>query len=182
MLTVFVAALALALSDPPPVADAALPPPIAADADRDDSSIFGRELSRDALFLASSTSPWDEPERHMALVGEGHEPFAFHTADEERPWVRLDLGSVRPITGLSIVNRTDGNGVRTTALVVAISTDGAAWNEIGTLAGPLPRWSASIRTADGRPREARFVRLMLPAKGMLHLSRVQVFGPGGGAS
>jgi hypothetical protein len=149
---------------------------LSGDADLTDRQRFGTVISTDAIIRCSSTSPWDEPERHLALVGAGHEPFAFHTAEEDRPWVQIDLGEVRAVTGIAIRNRTDANGSRTTALAIAVSRDGRAWNEITTVEGPAERWSVSLLDEKDAARDARFVRLTLPSKGFLHLSQVQVYG------
>lgn len=149
-----------------------------ADVDLSDRARYGTVISSDAIIRCSSTSPWDEPEYHLALVGEGRVPFAFHTAEEDRPWVQIDLGKARPITGAAITNRTDGNGARTTGLALSVSTDGVAWNEVASIEGPAASWSVSLLDGDA-PREARYLRLTLPSKGYLHLSRVQVYGRGG---
>lgn len=149
-----------------------------ADVDLSDRARFGTVISEDALLRCSSTSPWDEPEFHMSLLGEGHEPFAFHTAEEAQPWVQVDLGRVRRLTGVAIRNRTDGNGARTSSLRMSVSTDGAAWNEVATADGPAPEWNLSLLNGDA-PREARYLRVALGSKGYLHLSRLRVYGKEG---
>ncbi|MFO0827816.1 MAG: discoidin domain-containing protein [Phycisphaerales bacterium] len=140
-----------------------------------DAQRFGHVVSSDALVRTSSTSPWDEPERHLSLVGDGHAPFAFHTAEEDAPWAWIDLGESRQVTGVAIDNRSDGNGVRTRELAIAISNDGKAWTDVTTLVGPKPQWTASLLDGDA-PRSARYLRITLASKGFLHLSRVRVWG------
>jgi hypothetical protein len=151
---------------------------LAGDIDLTNRQRYGTIISSDAIIRCSSTSPWDEPERHLALLGAGHEPFAFHTAEEDRPWVQVDLGEVRPVTAIAIRNRTDANGARTTALAISVSRDGRAWNEVATVDGPSERWSVSLldEEANAAPRDARYVRVTLPSKGFLHLSQIQIYG------
>lgn len=156
-------------------ASMAAPP---SDVDLDDLARFGSVVSSDAILRCSTTSPWDEPEHHLALLGQGHEPFAFHTAEEERPWVQIDLGKAQPVTAVWIRNRTDGNGARTTKLVVSVSGDGNAWNEVATVEGPKDEWSISLLDGEN-PRTARYVRVALGTKGYLHLSQVRIHGRGG---
>lgn len=157
---------------------AALAASAPADVDLQDRARFGTVVSTDAILRCSSTSPWDEPEYHLSLLADGHEPFAFHTAEEERPWVQIDLGKAQPVTAVWIRNRTDGNGARTTKLAVSISSDGAAWNEVATADGPTAEWSISLLDGE-KPRTARFVRVALGGKGYLHLSQLRIYGRGG---
>ncbi len=152
-------------------------PPVPVDADLNDAKTYGAVISREALPRVSSTSSWDEPEHHLDLFAEGHAPYAFHTSDEERPWLQVDLGRAQPITGIAITNRTDGNGARTTALTISLSDDAIAWKEIATIDGPKERWNVSLLNGES-PRIARYVRLTLPSKGFLHLSGVRVYGRG----
>jgi F5/8 type C domain len=148
------------------------------DVDLTDARRFGSVISKDSIIRCSSTSPWDEPEYHLSLLGQGHEPFAFHTAEDDRPWVHIDLGRAERVTGVSIRNRTDGNGARTKALAISLSTDGIAWNEITAVEGPRSEWNVSLLDGEAA-RDARYVRITLPEKGFLHLSRVHVYGRGG---
>lgn len=148
------------------------------DADLNEKARFGSVISGDSILRCSSTSPWDEPEFHLSLLGPGHDPFAFHTAEEDRPWVQIDLGRARQVTGIAIANRSDGNGGRTRGLAISISTDAIAWNEVASVSGPKADWSVSLLEGD-RPREARYVRITLSERGYLHLNRVRVYGRGG---
>jgi hypothetical protein len=106
---------------------------------------------------------------------------AFHTEAEPEPWWRVDLGAVQPIAEVRLYNRMDDSEMpgRADRITIALSDDGVGWRRVyarrekgsfGGVDGRPLRWRPS------RPVAARFVRLELPG-GVLHLERVEVFGP-----
>lgn len=135
-----------------------------------------RIISRDALLLLSSTSPYDTPEHHLDLFAEGHKPCAFHTATEDRPWIRVDLGSRRTITGLEIVNRTDAWHERIQGLEISVSDDGAKWTKVAEAEGGRKEWVVPIGAAGAPSVRGRYIKLQLTNRECFHLSRLAVRG------
>lgn len=140
------------------------------------SAAADRVVSDKALLLLSSTSRYDTPEHHLDLFDAGHKPCAFHTASEDKPWVRIDLGSTRTITAIEIVNRTDGWHGRIEGLEISVSDNGTDWQKVADAPGGKAEWLVEVPTVDGRPANGRYVRIQMTNKECFHLSRVAVRG------
>jgi hypothetical protein len=128
----------------------------------------------------STTSFWsfdDDPVKDAAGANNGivtgH--FGFHTAIEDRPWWQVDLLQMSPISQIRIYNRLTC-AERAANLQVFLSADEQNWqiahSQNGIFGGadgnPLIVWLES-------PRLARFVRVQLPNKGVLHLDEIEVY-------
>ncbi len=135
-----------------------------------------RIVSDKALLLLSSTSHYDTPEHHLDLFDAGHKPCAFHTASEDKPWVRIDLGSTRTITAIEIVNRTDGWHGRIEGLEISVSDNGTDWQKVADAPGGKAEWLVEVPKVDGRPVKSRYLRIQMTNKECFHLSRVAVRG------
>lgn len=135
-----------------------------------------RIISRDALLLLSSTSPYDTPEHHLDLFADGHKPCAFHTAAEDRPWIRVDLGARRTITGVEIVNRTDAWHERIQGLEISVSDDGSTWTTVAQADGGRKEWSIAIGAPGSPPVRGRYLKVQLTNRECFHLSRLAVRG------
>ncbi len=103
----------------------------------------------------------------------------FHTQKEQNPWWQVDLGSRAKLGRIVIWNRTEAQLAtqRAKRLVVRLSTDGKAWEQIyrhdgtpfhGIKGGPPLTVSAS-------GNKARFVRVGLADNEYFHLDEVEVF-------
>jgi len=93
----------------------------------------------------------------------------FHTKDEQNPWFQYDLGTRMQFSSMTIRNRGDGERARAVPLVVEVSDDGKNFREIARQNDEFSVWKQSF------PKQtARFVRVRVPRKSMLHLEAVQV--------
>jgi hypothetical protein len=96
--------------------------------------------------------------------------FFFHTQEEKQPWFQLDLQRPWTISRLSISNRQDCCQERAVPLVVEVSRDGKEWQEAARRKEAFDVW-----TPEFDPIAARYVRLRVGKRSILHLSEVQVF-------
>lgn len=93
----------------------------------------------------------------------------FHTKDEQNPWFQYDLGAPTQFSSMTIKNRQDGNRERAVPLVVEVSDDGRSYREVARQNDEFSVWKPSF------PKQtARYVRLRVARKSMLHLESVQV--------
>ncbi len=140
---------------------------------------WGRLLSRDATFTASSTSRWDDPALHPRLLDPraDNPPFVFHTAIDEHPWIRVDLGGVHRLTAVEIGNRP-GYEDRAAGLALSVSEDGRTWRRLWTAPRAARRWEVPLRDLAGAPVPARYLKLEIrpdpPAP--LHLRSLRIWG------
>ncbi len=95
--------------------------------------------------------------------------FFFHTMEEEKPWIEIDLGGKKHFSAIRIVNREDCCGERAVPLVVEVSNDHKTWREIARRDDTFNTW-----TKDFPPVAAHYVRVSLTKKGILHLRHISV--------
>jgi hypothetical protein len=94
----------------------------------------------------------------------------FHTLEEDAPTLVLDLGTVQRVHKLEVTNRIDCCRDRALPLEAAVSIDGVAWKHVAHRRFEFREWTASFS-----PIAARFVRLRVPRRSLLHLARVAVY-------
>jgi hypothetical protein len=97
--------------------------------------------------------------------------YFFHTQEEERPWLEIDLGAPRNVAAVRVVNRKDCCRERATPLAVEVATAPNRFREVARFVEPI-----TDRTLEFEPVPARYVRVRAVDKTLLHLSRVRVFG------
>jgi hypothetical protein len=95
--------------------------------------------------------------------------YFVHTNTDEPAWVEFDLGKVQSISALRIDNRKECCFERAAPLTVEVSTDGKTWKEVARRKNQFNTWRPSFPTV-----QARKVRVVLPKRGILHLSRVRI--------
>jgi hypothetical protein len=95
--------------------------------------------------------------------------FFFHTLEDDRPWVELDLGGKRRFSSIRIVNREDCCAERAVPLAIEVSQDHKTWREIARRTETFNTW-----TKDFAPVTARYVRAIGLKKGILHFRRFSV--------
>ncbi|MBT3361763.1 MAG: sulfatase-like hydrolase/transferase [Rhodospirillales bacterium] len=104
----------------------------------------------------------------------------FHTQQEQDPWWQVDLGSVVPLSQIVLWNRTGGGSAvqRARQLVVRLSADGQAWEEIYRHDGSLfYGFSGGVPLTVSAPgKTARYVRVGLADNEYFHLDEVEVYG------
>jgi hypothetical protein len=129
-----------------------------------------RDIAANRPWRASSTTSYGC--KPPAQTCEESQDYFFHTADEARPWVELDLGSVRKIAGVRVENRKDCCAERAVPLVLEVSNDQNHFREIARKDDTFHSWKV-----DFPPIEARYVRLAVNRRTILHLAQVRVLRP-----
>jgi len=123
---------------------------------------IGRDLALGKPFVTSSSSASCIPRTQC-------EGLLFHTQEERNPWVEFDLGSVVSVRRVEVRNRADCCGERAIPLVVELSTDRQSYSEVARADDAFSEWIAKFSA-----QPARYVRLRVPRKSMLHLEAVAV--------
>jgi len=93
----------------------------------------------------------------------------FHTENEFFPWVEIDLGAPRTVRRVEVWNRDNCCAERATPLAAEVSDDRATWSEVARRTVDFGKWTAVFP-----PRTARFVRLRVLKRSVLHLQRIAV--------
>jgi hypothetical protein len=127
--------------------------------------MLGPNLAAGKPFRLSSTfSGWA-----ACVASTGCAGLMFHTETEPNPWVELDLGMPQKVSRVEVINRGDCCADRATPLVVEVSTDRAVWTPVARRKEPFGSWTASFPA-----RVARYVRLSVPRRTVLHLQAIAV--------
>ncbi|ACK51654.1 methyltransferase FkbM family [Methylocella silvestris BL2] len=102
--------------------------------------------------------------------------YAFHTAEEARPWWQVDLGALTSIDQVMVFNRLDIAADRAFSFVLKLSSDGQRFEQVYARSGE------PFGGADGNPARiklngavAQYVRIELAGGGYLHLDQVEVY-------
>ena len=131
-------------------------------------TVDGAEIATGKPFVASSVSP------SFGLVGRTNEPVLFdlffHTLEEDHPWIKIDLERVESVGRFTINNRRDCCAERAIPLVVEVSLDAEAWTQVARRDEAFSDWTATIN-----PIKARHIRISVPRRTPLHLTRVLVW-------
>jgi len=136
--------------------------------------------------LQSSISQWSchptlAGDAGGAVSGEVEDKASFHTALEDAPWWRVDLGSTCNITEVWLFNRIESHdlAMRAARLAVDIGASEDEYTEVTRYEADTP-----FGGADGTPLvlrfppliTGRFVRIRLLHRNFLHLNQVEVYG------
>jgi hypothetical protein len=95
------------------------------------------------------------------------ESMAFCTDAEDGPWIEFDFGKPTRFSSMTIENRRDCCADRAVPLIVEVRSDGSEYREVIRRAQVFKVWSPTFQ-----PVSARFVRLRVPRKTLLHLKTV----------
>jgi F5/8 type C domain len=127
-----------------------------------------RDIARGRPYKTSSTYPGvgcKSPDQDCP-----ESPFYFfHTLDDERPWVEIDLGGKRRFSAVRLINREDCCGERAVPLAIEVSTDHKTWREIARRDDTFNTWYK-----DFPPVTAHYVRAIALHKTLLHLRRFSI--------
>jgi hypothetical protein len=93
----------------------------------------------------------------------------FHTTEEENPWLEIDLLKATPVSRIEVDNRADSGADRAVPLRVELSLDGQRFWTVAQLDEPFTTWNATFTK-----QPARYVRLTVMRRSILHLERVSV--------
>jgi hypothetical protein len=133
-----------------------------------DLGVSFRDLAEGKTYRSSSTygnGGCRSPEQSCA-----ESPFFFfHTVEEEKPWVEIDLARPTEISELIVKNRSDCCADRAVPLIVEVSTKRSRWKTVARIDATFDEWNPSFP-----PVEARYVRLKATRKTLLHLERVRI--------
>ncbi len=96
-----------------------------------------------------------------------------HSRKQNRPWIRIDLGKLRTVRKVVVVNRLeniDRFGARAVPLLIEVSGDGKAYKQFARRNDQFTTW-----TAKGQAIQARYVRLTALKNTELHLNEVEIY-------
>jgi hypothetical protein len=127
-----------------------------------------QNLAAGKAWKASSSLFDCHPEQ--AECGGAKTRIFFHTRDEQDPWLQYDLGAPTAFSSVRVDNRQDGEGARAVPLVVEVGDDGQHFRQVARRDDDFSSWSASFPSVT-----ARYVRLRVARKSMLHLEEVDVY-------
>lgn len=130
-------------------------------------ALQGPDLAANKSWRASSKQ-FDCHPKDMECGGARSAMF-FHTTEEEKPWVEIDLGSGQKISRVEVVNREDCCLERAVPLIVEVSNDRNTFQEVARRTETFREWETTFA-----PVTARYVRVRVDRRSILHLVRVTV--------
>ncbi|MEX0314621.1 MAG: alpha-L-fucosidase [Allomuricauda sp.] len=143
-----------------------------------------KRITENISFNFSSKDPeWHNSTDVYQLIKEGHinAPYTFHTQKEQQPYVVLDLGEEKKISGLIVKNRADCCQERAKKLKLWVSVDGKKWDLDWEAKTSQEIWQIPLFTntmgASVKGRELRYLKLGIENedKEFLHLKNIAVF-------
>lgn len=93
----------------------------------------------------------------------------FHTNDEDKPWVEIDLGEPVTFSEVVVHNRSDCCQERATPLMIEAGNDAKHLVQIARREEPFDVWHARFKS-----QTSRYLRLTVPRRSILHLERIEV--------
>lgn len=105
-------------------------------------------------------------ERYCASA---HTDIFFHTLEERNPWLEIDLGKPTSFSLVEVTNRSDCCPDRAVPLVIEVGNDQTQWREVARRRDTFSKWRAEFA-----PTTARYVRLRVTRRSLLHLEKVAV--------
>jgi hypothetical protein len=135
----------------------------------------GAERQEARLDLARG-KPWKTSSPHLMFGCKSPDQtcpesptFFFHTQEDDKPWVVIDLGVKSRFSSLRIKNRIGCCPERAVPLLVEVSNDQKKWKQVARREEPFDVWKPKFK-----PENARYVRVRAARKTWLHLSFVRV--------
>lgn len=98
--------------------------------------------------------------------------YFFHTEEQDRPWIEIDLGKPQTIAGLRVDNRKDCCAERIVPIVVEVSRDQQKFTEVARRDEGFRTWRTEFD-----PVAARYVRIRSTRRTIMHLARVRILSP-----
>ncbi|HKY38366.1 MAG TPA: discoidin domain-containing protein [Polyangiaceae bacterium] len=95
--------------------------------------------------------------------------YLFHTQDEEGPWVEIDLKQPQEFSAVDVINRRDCCQDRVLPAVIEVSKNGTRWKEVSRRTESFSTWHAKFA-----PQTARYVRVRVARRSVLHLAGIAV--------
>ncbi len=141
-------------------------------------ALAGAAAIHRAQVLAETQFAWEASSKYPAEKGCespqqecAESRFFFCTDNEDKPWIRFDLGETRSISRVLVKNRTDCGGCaeRAVPLAIEVSEDGKSWKEVARQTDSFEEWKAKFPA-----EQARWVRLRAQKRTFLHLQQVRI--------
>jgi len=133
-----------------------------------DTIRWRNDYARTASWVASSKYPeYGCPSPGQDCEGKG--PYFFATAEEDSPWLVMDLGAVEQFSRVQVKNREDCCFERATPLILEVSVDKKTWKEVARRKEVFKTWNVQLE-----PTSARWLRFRVEKTTNLHFSRVRV--------
>ena len=132
----------------------------------------GKLASEKGLIWTSSTSKWDNPHEHPALLTP--EGGTFHTAKDKDAFVAVELPRQVYVTGIVVVT-SPGNIHRCNNMKVQVSENGTDWKDVHDF-GPCKN---RVMRSDlgGKKPVAKYVRILrVGGPEFFHLNGIYIYG------
>jgi hypothetical protein len=100
--------------------------------------------------------------------------YDVHTAQEDDPWVRVDLGDVYQLKKVKIYNRGDGWFDYCLPLTLEFSENGVDFTAVDRRTTNFSQWSPWVYAADGA--KARYIRVHGTRGKFVALTELEAFG------
>jgi hypothetical protein len=113
--------------------------------------------------------PWQVSSTNGAVPKASNHEYLFHTQEEENPWFEIDLKAPTQFARVEVVNRRDCCPERAAPAIIEVSTDQKRWKEVSRRSDSYSKWTAKFA-----PTTARYVRVRVPRRSILHLASVAV--------
>lgn len=138
----------------------------------------GKLLSEGGMVTVSSTSGYDKPAAHPALLTPAG--GSFHTDNQVRPWVCVELPKLGYVTGVVIVGTPQNpNFHRLNGMQVQVSETGRDddWHNAGTNLGEPTDRIIKVDVSEASPK-AKFIRILRDTDvgEFFHLNGIYVYG------
>jgi hypothetical protein len=131
------------------------------------SLLYGKDLTRHATFRTSSSyggfSAADRTANNQPTE------IFFHTAEDDSPWLEYDLGKARAVHRIEVRNRSDCCPERAVPLVLEVALDREHFREIARKTESFAEWNLTFTRV-----QARYVRLRVARRSILHFERVAI--------
>jgi hypothetical protein len=128
-----------------------------------------RDVLRGRPFRLSSE--WVKCEPARQLCGGSTTRIFFHTLEDSSPFIQYDLGRVVPLTHVAVTNRRDSQlADRAVPLVIETSMDEKTWHVVARRDYWFDEWVAAFPST-----KARYLRLRVARRSLLHLERVRAW-------
>jgi hypothetical protein len=93
----------------------------------------------------------------------------FHTTEEQRPWLEIDLGAPVSFSEVIVHNRSDCCLERAAPLLIEAGNERGHLVQIARREEPFDVWHARFK-----PQTARYLKLSVQRRSIFHLERVEV--------
>lgn len=134
----------------------------------------GELLSAGGLVRLSTTSNWDAPESHAAVLEE--KGGRLHTDSEVHPHVIVRLAKLGELSGIVVADASSGyNASRLVPIKISVSEDGQSWQEVFRSETPGGPWRVDLA---GKAARVAWVKVERDdeRKEVFHLSAIHVYG------